>query len=149
MEGRTSRWQFALGAGLIVFGLLTGGVYAYNSSVNNQTSTASSSPTASSKTIAKSATPTVAPVTTTTLAPVTTTSASTASTKSPALTGKININTATEAQLDELPGIGPTKAKDIAIYRAQHGLFKTVNDLDKVKGIGPATIKKLTPLITL
>src|SRR3989344_3368851 len=60
--------------------------------------------------------------------------------------GKIKLSTATQSQLEELPGIGPSKAAAIIEYRIKNG-FKSVNDLDKVKGIGPATLEKLRPLV--
>lgn len=55
----------------------------------------------------------------------------------------VNINTATQAQLETLHGIGPTKAKAIVEHRKKKGAFKSVDDLQKVNGIGPATIKRL------
>lgn len=61
----------------------------------------------------------------------------------------VNINTATEAELDSLPGIGPAKAKDIVEYRKKNGNFKSVDDLKNVKGIGDKTIADLKPQITL
>ena len=54
----------------------------------------------------------------------------------------ININTADEAQLTSLKGIGPTKAKAITQYRQAHGPFKTVDDLKHVSGIGDKTLGK-------
>ena len=54
----------------------------------------------------------------------------------------VNINTATAAELQTLKGIGAKKAADIVAYREQNGPFKTVEDLVKVKGIGPATVEK-------
>ncbi len=56
---------------------------------------------------------------------------------------QININTATKDQLDGLKGIGPTKAQAIIDYRTKNGPFKTVDDLQKVNGIGPATMKDI------
>jgi competence protein ComEA len=56
---------------------------------------------------------------------------------------QININTATKEQLDGLKGIGPTKAQAIIDYRTKNGPFKTVDDLEKVNGIGPATMKDI------
>ena len=61
----------------------------------------------------------------------------------------ININTADEAQLTSLKGIGPTKAKAITQYRQEHGPFKTVDDLKKVSGIGDKTLASLKPFITV
>ena len=55
----------------------------------------------------------------------------------------VNLNTATQAELEGLNGIGPVKAKAIIEDRARHGPFKSVDDLDRVKGIGMATIDKL------
>ncbi|HYE63358.1 MAG TPA: helix-hairpin-helix domain-containing protein [Phycisphaerales bacterium] len=62
---------------------------------------------------------------------------------------KININTATQAELELLPRVGPATAKAIISYRSLHGPFRTVQDLDKVKGIGPKTLEKLAPLVTV
>lgn len=55
----------------------------------------------------------------------------------------VNINTATPAELEALPGIGPAKAKAIAQYRQEHGAFKSVEELKNVKGIGDAVLAKL------
>ena len=54
----------------------------------------------------------------------------------------ININRATESELVSLHGIGSSKAQAIILYREMFGDFKTVDDLQKVKGIGPKTIEK-------
>lgn len=61
---------------------------------------------------------------------------------------RVNINTATAAELDLLPGIGPALAGRILDYRASHGPFSTLDDLDGVSGIGPKTIAKLVPYAT-
>ena len=61
----------------------------------------------------------------------------------------VNINTATKEQLDSLKGIGPTKAQAIIDYRAKHGPFKSVDDLEKVPGIGPGTLKDIRNDITV
>jgi competence protein ComEA len=55
----------------------------------------------------------------------------------------ININTADEKALEQLPGIGPGKAKAIVEYRTQHGSYKNINELLKVKGIGPNVLEKI------
>ncbi len=62
---------------------------------------------------------------------------------------RISINRGTLADLDTLPGIGPVKAQAILDYRAQHGLFKRLEDLQNVKGIGTKTYEDLKSLITL
>ena len=62
---------------------------------------------------------------------------------------KINVNTATEAQLEELPGIGPVLAQRIIDYRTEHGPFPSVDALDDVSGIGPATLSDLEDLVTV
>jgi competence protein ComEA len=61
----------------------------------------------------------------------------------------VNINTATQAELETLHGIGPAKAKAIIDYRKKKGLFKSPGELEKVKGIGPATMKRLRADITV
>lgn len=55
----------------------------------------------------------------------------------------VNVNTATEAQLEQLPGIGQTKAAAIIVYRKAHGDFHSLSELSKVEGIGEATVDKL------
>lgn len=62
---------------------------------------------------------------------------------------KINLNTATQAELELLPDIGPKTAIDIIAYRTAHGRFTSIADLDKVKGIGPKTMAKVAPLVTV
>lgn len=63
--------------------------------------------------------------------------------------GTVNINSATETELVALPGIGPSKARAIAEYRQKQGGFKSIEDLQQVKGIGPATLEKLRAHVTL
>jgi len=63
--------------------------------------------------------------------------------------GPININTATAALLERLPGIGPKTAERIIAYRAAHGRFNSVDALRNVKGIGPKKLAKLRPLVTV
>ncbi|MCX7845154.1 MAG: helix-hairpin-helix domain-containing protein [Dictyoglomaceae bacterium] len=60
---------------------------------------------------------------------------------------KININFATEKELESLPGIGPSLAKRIIEYREQKGPFKDLKDLEKVKGIGEKKIEQIKDLI--
>lgn len=64
-------------------------------------------------------------------------------------TGVVNINTATEEQLQLLPGVGPSKAAAIVAYRKRHGNFKKVDDLRRVKGFGAKTLKKLKPYLSV
>src|SRR5258705_11570861 len=63
----------------------------------------------------------------------------------PAVSRTINVNSATAAELELLPGIGPALAKRIIDDRAAHGPFKSVGELDRVQGIGPQTIEHLRP----
>ena len=63
--------------------------------------------------------------------------------------GRISINTADEKALDSLPGIGPAMAKRIVEYRQQQGAFEQLEDLKKVRGLGPAKYEKLKDKITL
>lgn len=62
---------------------------------------------------------------------------------------KVNLNTATLAELDALPKIGPVTAQNIIDYRAKNGPFKKVEDLKNVSGIGDATFEGLKDLITV
>jgi len=59
----------------------------------------------------------------------------------------VDVNTATEAELTQLPGIGPAKAAAIVQHRTQNGPFKSLADLDAVSGIGPATLANITPMV--
>jgi len=61
----------------------------------------------------------------------------------------VNINTATQEQLETLNGIGPSKAIVIIEYRKKNGNFKTVDDLNNVPGFGDKTLAKLKPEITV
>ncbi|MFN2545359.1 MAG: ComEA family DNA-binding protein [Actinomycetota bacterium] len=64
-------------------------------------------------------------------------------------TALINVNTATEIELEDLPGIGPVLAQRIVDYRTEHGPFPTVDALDDVSGIGPATLDDLRDMVTV
>lgn len=61
----------------------------------------------------------------------------------------IDPNTATVAELQRLPGIGPAIAARIVADRASHGPYASVEDLDRVAGIGPATVEKLRSKVSL
>jgi competence protein ComEA len=63
--------------------------------------------------------------------------------------GKVDLNTATQAQLEELPGIGPTYAQSIIAERQRRGGFTSVNDLRSVRGIGDKRFAELAPLVTV
>ncbi len=61
----------------------------------------------------------------------------------------INPNTASAAELERLPRIGPKTAQAIVRYRLEHGPFKSIEELDKVKRIGPKTIERIRPFLIL
>ncbi|HEX2073542.1 MAG TPA: ComEA family DNA-binding protein [Geodermatophilus sp.] len=63
--------------------------------------------------------------------------------------GPVNLNTATAADLDALPGIGPVLAQRIVDHREQQGGFTSVEQLDDVPGIGPTTYAELADLVTV
>ncbi len=64
------------------------------------------------------------------------------------LSGKINVNTATTADLDKLPGIGQTLSTRIVEYRNSHGPYRTLEDLRKVSGITNSVIDKIKDSIS-
>ena len=61
----------------------------------------------------------------------------------------VNINTATSAQLEELPGVGPVTAQAIIDWRTTNGGFTSVEELLEVDGIGEATLADLAPYVTI
>ena len=61
----------------------------------------------------------------------------------------MNINRASEEELTSLKGIGPVKARAIVEYRQRNGPFRSVAELDRVKGIGPKTVRMLGDAITV
>jgi competence protein ComEA len=63
--------------------------------------------------------------------------------------GPVNLNTATLAELDSLPHIGPVLAQRILDFRTQHGRFTSVDELNQVTGIGEKTFADLQPLVTV
>ncbi len=64
-----------------------------------------------------------------------------------AAAGPLDLNTATAADLEELPGVGPATAAAILEYRQQHGRFRSVDDLLEVRGIGEAKLAALRPKV--
>ena len=73
---------------------------------------------------------------------------STPASAAPELSGQININTATEGQLDLLPGIGPSIAKKVLAYRSSKE-FGDITHLMRIKGIGRKTFNKLKPYLSI
>jgi len=72
-----------------------------------------------------------------------------AETSSSETSGMININTASASELDSLPGIGSTYAQRIIDYREANGGFSSIEEIENVKGIGPATFEKMKDQITI
>jgi competence protein ComEA len=62
--------------------------------------------------------------------------------------GRVSLSSASAAELDELPGVGPVTAQKIVDYRTAHGGFRSVDDLDAIPGIGPARIEQLRDVAT-
>jgi competence protein ComEA len=60
---------------------------------------------------------------------------------------QLNINTASASELEKLPGIGPTKAQAIVDYRTQNGNFKSIEDIENVKGIKSGVFSKVKDYI--
>jgi competence protein ComEA len=63
--------------------------------------------------------------------------------------GKVNVNTATVSQLEELPGIGPSLAARIVDHRQKNGAFKSVDELMAVKGIGEKNFAKIQGFLSV
>ncbi len=62
---------------------------------------------------------------------------------------QIDVNTASVAELERLPGVGPALARRIAQYRTAHGAFRTAEELMRVPGIGPQTFTGLHAYVTV
>ncbi len=74
----------------------------------------------------------------------------TASSSTPAATSLLlDLNRATEAELQQLPGIGPSRAHDIVAYRESHGPFASIEEIQQVPGIGPTTYERIAPYLTV
>jgi competence ComEA-like helix-hairpin-helix protein len=150
-----NRFRLILGSGLLFFGLLNGGLYYHElalaaqsrsdiQELNVRATEPSPSPTVSVK---PQATPAPTPVVAATAQiPKVTSPKPTAAL--PSASKKIHITTATEADFDSLPGIGPSKAKAIVDYRTLHP-FTAVTDIKNVKGIGDKTFTDLEPYLEL
>lgn len=67
----------------------------------------------------------------------------------PAAGGLVNLNTAKEAELEELPGVGPVMAAAIIAHRTESGPFTSVDKLDDVSGVGAARFAQLVDLVTV
>ena len=61
----------------------------------------------------------------------------------------VDVNSATLEQLETLPGVGPVLGQNILDYRSANGPFSSVDQLDEVSGIGPATLADLRPLVSV
>ena len=61
----------------------------------------------------------------------------------------VNINTATKEELVSLKGVGEKRAQEILDYRKKNGNFKSVDDLEKVPGIGPGLMKQIRSEVTV
>lgn len=61
---------------------------------------------------------------------------------------RLNINTADEVQLEQLPDVGPSLAANIVEYREAHGWFQEIEELLEVSGIGPAKLEQIEDLIS-
>ncbi len=66
----------------------------------------------------------------------------------PAAWAAVDVNSASQTELETLPGIGPSKANAIIDFRTTNGPFQNLNDLDRVPGIGPATLSNIGPLVS-
>ncbi|NQN49099.1 ComEA family DNA-binding protein [Streptococcus suis] len=80
---------------------------------------------------------------------VTSTTASSAMSSEEKSTSQVNLNTATEADLQTISGIGAKRAADIIAYREANGGFKSVDDLNNVSGIGDKTMESIRPYVTV
>jgi competence protein ComEA len=77
------------------------------------------------------------------------TTASRAPAAKAAVSSPVNINSASVAQLQTLPGIGASTAQRIVDYRQKNGAFKKIEELMNVKGIGEKSFLKLKPVVTV
>ncbi len=75
--------------------------------------------------------------------------ATTAGADTTGASGLVDLNTATAAELDALPGVGPVLAQHILDWRSAHGRFDSADQLRDVSGIGPSKFADLRPLVTV
>lgn len=73
--------------------------------------------------------------------------AASASATAPDTDTRINLNTADALMLQQLPRIGPALAERMLTYRETHGPFQSIDDVARVRGIGPKTLVRLRPLV--
>ncbi|MGW5110693.1 ComEA family DNA-binding protein [Nocardia sp. NPDC004123] len=69
--------------------------------------------------------------------------------RSTALPAKVNLNTATESDLDTLPGIGPVTARAILTWRTRHGRFTSIDQLSEIEGIGHSRLTRIRDRVTI
>lgn len=134
--------------GVLVMLLVAGSSFLLGLSVNNKSDvqTASIEPTAQTQSVIGDISNALQNIT----PPNQSTSETTNDTvASPVISGIININSGSQVELESLPGIGPAKAKAIIDYRNQNGPFIRIEDIEKVKGIGPKTFQGLKSKITV
>ena len=62
---------------------------------------------------------------------------------------KVNLNRASADEMQALPGVGPVLAQRMVDWRKAHGRYRTVDDLQEVKGIGKKRLEQLRPLVTV
>ncbi len=62
---------------------------------------------------------------------------------------KVNLNRASADELQALPGVGPVLAQRMVDWRKMHGRYRTIDDLQEVKGIGKKRLEQLRPLVTV
>jgi competence protein ComEA len=63
--------------------------------------------------------------------------------------GQMDINTASCGELEMLPGIGPALASRIVSFREEYGAFRSVDELTRIRGIGPMTLARARPMLTV
>ncbi|WP_433565309.1 helix-hairpin-helix domain-containing protein [Nocardia sp. CA-151230] len=69
--------------------------------------------------------------------------------RSTAVPAKVNLNTATESDLDTLPGVGPVTARAILTWRTRHGRFTSIDQLSEIEGIGHSRLNRLRDRVTI